>query len=234
MYCDKSISVEPRLIEYIEHMVHNKKNNIFPSVPLHIKYAITSDDLQKIEAYVNQTKSPISSNLHENDEIYYPPKIQYKMKLHYDKLEKRRCEQRTKLPHTPNYEHVMKYVDKHTNFPAYMTSVFGSPPLHGAPNINLSKSNRVYDDRTTNDCINKIREQYFNNQKLDSDIMTDIMLGIPSHTGKSYGYNDPFEHSFDYIDNDIQDPNHVILPFPRGGTSARLANKKRVPRDIIV
>lgn len=41
---------------------------------------------------------------------------------------------------------------------------------------------------------------------------------------KTVGYDNPVEHYFDYISNDIQDPNHVVLPFPRGGIDTRQDN----------
>ena len=119
-------------------------------------------------------------------------------------------------------DRIINYANEKTQIPVFLSQI-----------IHKNKSNRVYNDSEPNNCVNKIREQYHSGQQLDPEIMTDLMLGVPSHTKKSYGFNDPFEHSFDYIDNDIQDPNHVVLPFPRGGISARLENKKQVERDIM-
>lgn len=53
---------------------------------------------------------------------------------------------------------------------------------------------------------------------------TELMLGMPSKTSKSYGYRNPHEHYFDYISDDMQIPEHTVLPFPRGGLSTRLDN----------
>lgn len=56
-----------------------------------------------------------------------------------------------------------------------------------------------------------------------------IKCGLPNKDSKkkSYGYNNPAEHYFNYISTDIQDPNHVVMPFPRGGVSTRLDNTTR-------
>lgn len=55
-----------------------------------------------------------------------------------------------------------------------------------------------------------------------------IKCGIPNKDTKkkSYGYSNPAEHYFDYISEDIQEANHVVMPFPRGGTATRLDNHK--------
>jgi|SaaInlStandDraft_3_1057020.scaffolds.fasta_scaffold06302_6 hypothetical protein len=40
-------------------------------------------------------------------------------------------------------------------------------------------------------------------------------------------------HYFDYIEEDIQNPDHIVMPFPRGGNNTRLSNKKITSkRDI--
>ena len=61
----------------------------------------------------------------------------------------------------------------------------------------------------------------------DPDIETCIQFGMPTRTFKSYGYRNPAEHYYDYIEEDMQQPNNVVLPFPRGGVSTRLDNKRR-------
>lgn len=49
---------------------------------------------------------------------------------------------------------------------------------------------------------------------------------------KSVGYPNPSEHYFDYISDDLQRPEHTVLPFPRGGINTRLENKTVKSRDI--
>lgn len=55
----------------------------------------------------------------------------------------------------------------------------------------------------------------------------------PTHLSKSFGYPNATEHYFDYIDSDIQDPDHVV--FERG-TNTRLANRqvaRQYKREIL-
>lgn len=68
------------------------------------------------------------------------------------------------------------------------------------------------------------------------DLESDMQQGLPSRLftqkAKSHGYINPQEHYFDYISPDIQDPDHVVLPFPRGGYNTRLHNKQRHEEKI--
>jgi len=64
----------------------------------------------------------------------------------------------------------------------------------------------------------------------------EIQLGMPTRTSKSYGYANPFEHYYTYIDQDIQQPDNVVMNFPRGGMATRIYNKsinQTVNRDIM-
>lgn len=213
---------DPRLLEYITKKKHSLKNNITPCIPLEVEYAITSDDIKKIKRYLrnDNPRKQVELPGETNKYSVYPPDIMYKNKLHYDKVEEKGAFE--KMRHEPNFDPIIDYTEENTQLPVFLSRY-----------VHKNKSNRVYNDRNPNDCINKIREQYHLDQPLDPEIMTDIMLGMPSHTRKSYGFNDSFEHSFDYIDNDIQDPDHVVLPFPRGGISARLENKKQTKREVM-
>jgi hypothetical protein len=59
----------------------------------------------------------------------------------------------------------------------------------------------------------------------------DMRFGMNSRGGKNIGYKNPFEHQFQFIDNDIQHPDHVVND---RGISTRLYNKSRTKykRDI--
>jgi len=45
---------------------------------------------------------------------------------------------------------------------------------------------------------------------------------VHNSKAKSHGYRNPFEHYFDYIDPELQHPDHVVLPIPRGGKLASI------------
>ena len=49
-----------------------------------------------------------------------------------------------------------------------------------------------------------------------------IKYGYPTSKSKSLGYENPFENQFQYIDDDIQNPDHVVFDRP---TATRLENR---------
>lgn len=213
---------DPRLKEYIDKKRYYINNNIKPCIPLETEYAITSNDIKKIKRYLaNEKEQPVSLPAETTEYPVFPPKIYYKKKLHYDKMENHN--EYENVEHEPHFDKIIDYAEEKTQLPVFLSRI-----------VNKNRSNRVYVDSRPNQCVNKIREQYHAHQKLDPEIMNDLMLGVPSHTTKSYGFNDPFEHSFDYIDGDMQNPEHVILPFARGGTPCRNENKKQVRRRVNV
>jgi hypothetical protein len=74
----------------------------------------------------------------------------------------------------------------------------------------------------------------FNKSSIDSSLETELMRGMPSHTKKSYGYKNPVENYFYYVDKDIQNPDHNVQVWSRGGESTRLDNKISVtPRNYL-
>lgn len=73
-------------------------------------------------------------------------------------------------------------------------------------------------------------------QVRDSEFESSLLRGMPSNTRKSYGYRQPDEQYFQYIDPDFNDEEHVVEPWIRGGESTRRNNKalaKQKYRDIM-
>ena len=60
----------------------------------------------------------------------------------------------------------------------------------------------------------------------DIDTETDMIRGMPTRTLKSYGFRNPEEHYYDFIDPAFQNSNNTVMEFPRGGEQTRGANKK--------
>lgn len=89
--------------------------------------------------------------------------------------------------------------------------------------------------------VNARRTSYENNytavpfmtgNSRDVDMETYIKYGTPSRGSKSVGYDNPFEHQFQFISDDIQDSRHVVMD---RGTATRLYNKdiiKKKKRDV--
>ena len=59
----------------------------------------------------------------------------------------------------------------------------------------------------------------------DINIENYVKYGVPTSKNKSIGREEPFEHYFQYIDPDIQDPDHVCFDRPQ---MSRLSNKQSV------
>lgn len=58
----------------------------------------------------------------------------------------------------------------------------------------------------------------------DTDLESSMTRGISSKTMKSYGYKNPDDHYFDFINEDEYLKSTEISPFERGGESSRLSN----------
>ena len=59
-----------------------------------------------------------------------------------------------------------------------------------------------------------------------------VKYGYPTSKARSLGFENPYEHQFQYIDEDIQNPDHVVFDRP---VASRLDNKsqqKFKQRDI--
>lgn len=57
----------------------------------------------------------------------------------------------------------------------------------------------------------------------DVDVESYVKTGIPSRGSRSLGYNNPVEHYFQYISDDIQNADHVVMD---RGVPTRLLNKQ--------
>lgn len=222
MECNEEIMFEPRLQEYMNKKIYYKKNNITPCIPLEVEYAITGNDMAKIKNYYHAPKK--SEPYVQPD--HFEPKIMYKQRVYDESL--RKCQQE-QLKHNPSTQSIENKLNKHREQPVFL-----------AGHIDLPKSKRNYN---ANECVDTLQKRYevdkqinFKNERDLGDILDDMQLGMPYRTTKSYGFDNPFEHYYDYIDEDIQDPTHVVLPFPRGGVSVRGENRsqrKRYEREIM-
>lgn len=60
---------------------------------------------------------------------------------------------------------------------------------------------------------------------LNTEVETAMTRGMPQNTTKSYGYRNPAEHYFQYIDSDFNNEDFVDLAHHRGGFPTRFDNK---------
>lgn len=165
----------------------------------------------------------------KSDRVYhYEPQIQYKQRLAY----KQKGDSR-ELPHAYNLSQIITELDTYrdlTNTDYQNSSYFDMNTKVNTPaiysnnkrNINTSKYQAV-------PFMKKIGGQ------MDVDVENKLMKGLPDTNAKfkSIGYPNPSEHYFDYISNDMQKPEHTVLPFARGGESARLLNDYKRAKPYI-
>lgn len=82
----------------------------------------------------------------------------------------------------------------------------------------------------------KENPQFKHNARLrDVELETSLITGNMTKGHKSFGYENPVEHYFNYIDDDFQHPNNVVMNIPRGGYSTRLTNKteaRNINREV--
>lgn len=84
-------------------------------------------------------------------------------------------------------------------------------------------------------CSKKLYENNNNNQYIDhnknvceTDLETQMIHGVPSKGAKSYGYRNPEEHYYDYIDPEFQnEKNTTDLPYHGFGFPSRQINRTR-------
>jgi hypothetical protein len=149
------------------------------------------------------------------------PNIQYKQRvptLRDNKIDENNC-----LPHDNNLNGIIGSLDSYSDH----------------VNTNYQRKNEMdFDNKIVVPSLHSKDKKYINTAGYQSipmmkkDGLKDvgresIMRGLPSRDTKkkSYGYSNPAEHYFDYITDDIQSPEHVVMPFPRGGDATRQDNK---------
>lgn len=157
----------------------------------------------------------------------HPPRIQYNQRPHNSQCR----DTRNDLPHDNN---LLDIITKLDGFREHTNTIYQYP-------VDMD----IYPNQNQKTGINQqaVPMRGKNVQLVggtrDVDIENCLMKGLPERNAKfkSLGYPNYSDHSFGYISGDIQDPNHVVMPFPRGGEVSRLENNfrrsKPYQREII-
>lgn len=91
----------------------------------------------------------------------------------------------------------------------------------------IKRPELIYKDKSDIDTKYKIATQLDKERKVyNTEIESILLRGMPNYRvrNRSYGYRNPQENYYQYIDEDIQHHNQ-ILPWPRGGEGTRQLNK---------
>lgn len=133
-----------------------------------------------------------------------------------------------------NLNNVETYNYKFPLYPAaHELDVHFKKHNNGTKNIinSIDKYNKYYDDSLEN----IINTNHLVNGSILSlkniDVENEFKKGLPSRSfindKRNKDYDNPIEHYFSYIDNDIQDPDHVVMQYP---IPTRMSNKEHTEK----
>lgn len=222
--------MDKRLHEYINNKKYNKKFNILPLVSLEKQYNITKEDINTIKTYLNHIKyrkQSIPKDPNILNRYHNPYELNHKTSdLHYNIPKQYKT--RVNLPdtHCPS-EDIERLIGSVSTYSKDYIPEFSEKSkidndnkmilpsmISNKHNVNMSDYKPI---------------PYIGKGCGNIDVENEIMCGLPtrlySEKFKSLGYPSHEEHNFYYIDDRLQHPDSVVLPFPRGGDSTRLDKK---------
>ncbi len=186
--------------------------------------------------YMSDFYLNVRNNKNERTYEYNPPTIQYRQRLHHSQNK----DEINALPHNPKLDDLIGKLDsyrEHTNTIYQYSSDMDFENKINVPSVN--SRNKKYVNTSQYQAV-PLRSDGVNliGGTRDVDVENCLMKGLPERDAKfkSLGYPNYSDHSFQFISGDIQDPNHVVLPFSRGGINSRNQNNferaKPYYRDI--
>ena len=185
---------------YINQNQSNKNNNFF-----------LEDTYSPFNQYsINYTPKSV---LKYNNE----PKLQYKQVLHYQQDGKSSIDN----PDENNLDNIIGKLDTYTDQSNTMYTTNSS--LDFENKINIPSNNTCKNYLNTSRYVPVPLKWKKGGPVKQED---NIQCSLPNRSAKSLGMKNPSDHYFDYISDDIQNPDHVVLPFARGGISSRLSNQQ--------
>lgn len=183
--------IPKRLIDYVKLKRYNKLNGITSSVSPEELYNIDANDLELLTNLFN-----------------LKPKIMYNQNLHYEDkyymLEN----------HHSNIKPIINTIELFDERPCYeIGQIYNEIHNQGKlkNNFRLKRNKEQSSFLASNNFEGNNKYDYYNERY-------DIPRNIKN---KSYGYENPFENYYYYIDRDISIPQHTNMMFPE---STRLEN----------
>lgn len=197
--------LEPRLLEYLDKKIHKIKT----CIPLEQIYSITHGDLTIIKDYLNRNKVETCSG-------------DFILKPHDD----------SNIVSSDDFMSNMIKRDLREDYHVYPPEIKYNYPLH---HYHTNELNCEAEDEkeVSIDNFRDVHKYHMKVEREKNEFIKPFKYPLNKsykHTQdskrKTYGYDNPVEHYFYYLNKDIQTPNHVILPFPRGGFDTRRLNHK--------
>jgi hypothetical protein len=211
------------------HNYNNYDNYAFSTPTIDDNYKAERNDAFDTPVFLDSRDFNFDSQQGHNykpDKItkqHTQPKLQYKQTQPFEKLNSgKQC-----IPHDDTVDKIIGDLDTYSN---HVNTIY-----QDTKHINTNQKvdqNKSY--------INTARYQpipYLGSKAglRDINMESNIQCGYTTTGKRSYGYEASAEHSFDYINPDLQKPEHVVMPFPRGGIDTRRDNHSAKPykRDIL-
>lgn len=218
--------------------IDKKKNNI---INYRDQYLIDSNNAPMKFKHMDDFE-----NINDNDNVFKNPLYFDDSKTNNMKMEK--------IPHQNQNLHVnSNEKNNQSNFqesPAFDETFHYKYPLYPASHNldshvkkhemggnkiknSMDQYNKIYnknsiDILTTNELTHNSSNLM---KSMNIDVENEFKKGLPSRAfindKRNREYDNPIEHYFSYIDNDIQDPNHVVMEYPK---STRLSNKQHMQK----
>jgi len=123
-------------------------------------------------------------------------------------------------PHRPTLDNISDKIDNYKKKINTSIDDFNSDKYY---NNNVLNQNPCKKDQIMD--MYKYVPEMTQGELKDVNIENYVKYGMPTSKAKSIGFENPVEHYFQYIDNDIQDPDHVCFSRPQ---LSRLSNRQSV------
>ena len=222
--------LEPRLIDYMKKKKYYKLNNVRPLVPLEKDFNITKHDLKTINLYISKLKQSKKQNT--TQKLSYKTQFSNKSQFPSKKFKHDKRVPQLKKPIQKQVQNLGMFMpdDKGSYYDTYLNTntdmMLDSRDLNNK-NINKPIDTPLRYNKTYNHTNPPPTVSALNYSEIDHELEMNMLKGTPSHTTKSYGYKNPSEHYFDYVD-----PRYTNMElFPRGGVSTRMDNTKQAKKQ---
>jgi len=241
-----TMMVDPRITEYMHKKKYYRKHNIKPIVPLEKEYRITNSDLKQIQ----NIKHGIKTTSTFNQDFVDPyrgsnrqfPSSNFEVDSRFDRLKKKQEKDKEANNMRHNYDIMYQKYDMYKksnefqhnpneiNYPVNTKMIYKQPKLQNYNN-RLHYGEIEDEEGSLDGIISKIdsfKQKNVKQRDIDMDNYMRLGLGSTvSQSKKSNGYPSSFEHGFQYINDDMQQPAHVVMErgiLTRNYNTQRIAN----------
>jgi hypothetical protein len=180
-------------------------------------------NLNSIENGINSINQIDEVNSNSNryynysQKTHITPKIMYNQPVHYNQRINDNSDQMTNI--IGNVNNYKNKINRTYDYNSDSTGLINSP-------INPSECRKELLENLYQGVHLAQGSEGYNSKSFSSvDVENYVKYGVPTSKAKSLGFENPVEHFFQYIDDDIQKPEHVLFDRP---VETRLENKNYV------